>query len=97
MKAFIFSFILFFVLNLPCPAFGLQENEKSNETVLENIDAVQAIAIANQWKWSKKEVKSYVNSREVVFKFPDGQVKKFTLPKDKMMIAVAPYIRRTHK
>ena len=77
--------------------FASQENEKPAETVLENIDAAQAIAIANQWKWTKKEIKSYVDSREVVFKFPDGRMKKFPLPKDKMLVAVAPYIRRTHK
>ena len=97
MKAFIFFLILFLVLNSTGSASGLQEKDKSSENALENIDAVQAIAIANQWKWSKKEIKSYVNSREVVFKFPDGRVKKFPLPEDKMLVAVAPYIRQTHK
>ena len=56
-----------------------------------------ALAIANQWRWTKKEIKSYVDSREVVFKFPDGRVKKVPLPKNKMIVAIAPYIRRTHK
>ena len=97
MKFLIISFILFFGLNSPFPVLASQGNENSTETVLENIDAVQAIAIANQWRWTKKEIKSYVNSREVVFKFTDGRVKKVPLPKDKMIIAVAPYIKRTHK
>jgi hypothetical protein len=97
MKFLIISLIFLFGLNSPFAVFASRNNEKTDDTVLENIDAVQAIAIANQWKWSKKQVKSYVNSREVVFKFQGGRVKKFPLPKDKMMIAVAPYIRRTHK
>jgi len=79
------------------PALALNENQAVDEAVLEKADAVQAVAIANQWKWVKKEIKSYVDSREVVFKFPDGRVKKFPLPEDKMLVAVAPYIRRTHK
>ena len=97
MKFLIISFILFFGLNSPFPALASQGNENSTETVLENIDAVQAIAIANQWRWTKKEIKSYVDSREMVFKFTDGRVKKFALPKDKMIVALAPYLRKTHK
>lgn len=97
MKSFIISFIFIFGLNSFFPAFAFQSDEKFGEDALQNIDAVKAIAIANQWKWSKKEVKTYVNSSEVVFKFPDGKVKRFPLPKDKMVVAVAPYLRKTHK
>jgi hypothetical protein len=43
---------------------------EKQEAVLENVDAIQALAIANQWKWSNKEIKSSVNSQEVVFQFP---------------------------
>ena len=60
-------------------------------------DPLQAIAVANEWKWSKKEVKSYVTPREVVFKFPDGKVDTIQLPDDKFFVAVAPYINRTHQ
>jgi hypothetical protein len=55
------------------------------------------MAIANQWKWSQKDVKTSVTAREVVFQFSDGTVKKVPLPQEKMLVAVAPYIRRTHK
>jgi len=97
MKHLIISFILFFAINSPFPASSLPGDEKSAEAVLENVDAIQALAIANQWKWSQKKIKSYINSREIVFKFPDGKVKKIPLPEEKMIVAVAPYIRRTHK
>ena len=60
------------------------------------IDAFEAMALANQWKWSHKDVRSSVTAREVVFKFPDGTVKKIPLPEDRMLVAVAPFIRQTH-
>jgi hypothetical protein len=40
-------------------------------------------------------VKSYVASKEVVFKFSDGKFKKIHLPKDRMLVAVAPYMNHT--
>ena len=52
---------------------------------------LESIAIANRMKGSEKEIKSFVNSQEVVFQFPGGEVKKVRLPEDRMMVAVAPY------
>jgi hypothetical protein len=64
---------------------------------LNNIDAVQAVAIANEWNYSRKDITSYVTPREVVFKSSNDKIiKKIPLPKDKMMVAVAPYINTTH-
>ena len=64
---------------------------------LNNIDAVQAVAIANEWNYSRKDITSYVTPSEVVFKSSDDKViKKIPLPEDKMLVAVAPYINRTH-
>ena len=74
-----------------------QDSKKPADVDFETIDAVEAMAIANQWKWSQKDVKSSVTAREVVFKFSDGKQKKIALPEEKMLVAVAPYIRRTHK
>lgn len=69
---------------------------KSDEAALENIDAMQAVEIANEWRWTKKDIKTSIDSREVIFEFPDGRVKRIALPKDKMYIAIAPYIEKTH-
>lgn len=74
----------------------LQADYKSFMAELKNADAVQAVALANQWKWTNKDITSYVDAQEIVFKFPDGQVKKIPLPVDKMFVAVAPFITRTH-
>ena len=97
MKSKILSFILFLGISCLFPACTTQSNDKSDEARLNNIDAVQAIAIANEWNYSKKEITSYVTPREVVFKSSDDKViKKIPLPEDKMLVAVAPYISRTH-
>ena len=96
LKSLVLSFILLLEIISAFPAHALQSDEKSDESVLENVDAIQAMAIANQWKWSDKEIKSSVNSREVVFQFPGGPVKKIPLSEEKMVVAVAPYIKGTH-
>jgi hypothetical protein len=94
MKSKIIPFILFLGISW---LFTACSNENPVAAKLENIDAVQAIAIANEWNYSKKEITSYVTPREVVFKSSDDKViKKIPLPEDKMLVAVAPYINRTH-
>lgn len=70
---------------------------EGTEPALNNIDAVKAMEIANEWKWLRKDVKSYVTSREVVFEFPDGDTRKVPLPADRMVVAVAPFVNRTHR
>jgi len=91
------TFIVFLLGSLVlCPAGVVQPAGKTDEAVLENIDAMQAVEIANEWKWTKKEVKTSIDSREVTFEFPDGKVKRIPLPEDKMYIAIAPYIEKTH-
>lgn len=94
--AVVASFIILLQIISPVPAYALQSNGKSDEAVLEDVNAIEALAIANQWKWSKKDIKSYVNSREVVFQFPGGKVKNIPLPEEKMVVALAPYIKGTH-
>jgi len=94
MKSIVLSAILFLGIGCLFPACS---NESPDEAKLNNIDAVQAIAIANEWNYSKKEITSFVTPREVVFKSSEDKViKKIPLPEDKMLVAVAPYINTTH-
>jgi len=93
MKSIVLSFILLLGISLLFSACGSQGDEK----LLNNVDAVQAMAIANDWNWSKKEIESFVTSQEVVFKFSKEKEKRIPLPNDKMLVAVAPYIKQTHK
>jgi hypothetical protein len=97
MKFFLLSLILFLGVISLFPACGLLGDEDSPDARLKNADAIKAMAIANEWKWSQKDIKSYVNSREVVFETATGKVKKIPLPEEKMLVAVAPYISRTHR
>jgi hypothetical protein len=97
MKYLLLSVILLLGVSLLLPTCALQDDENSAEATLNNVDAIQAMAIANQWKWFKKEIKSYVTPREVVFKFSNGKIKRILLPEEKMVVAVAPYIKQTHR
>ena len=89
--------VVFWGMSVSLPAYAVKDNEKSAYVSLDNIDAVQAMEIANQWKWTRKEVKSYVTPQGVIFIFPDKRVKGIPLPKDRMVVAVAPYINQTHR
>jgi len=95
MKYLFVSFIFLLGLGSLITACGLLGDE--NEARLKNVDAIQAMEIANQWKWSKEKIKSHVTTMEVVFEFPKGRIKKIPLPEEKMLVAVAPYVNRTHR
>lgn len=97
LKYLILGSLILLGLSLLFPVPRIQGAEQSDLAALDNIDAVQAMAIANQWKWTNKEVTSYVTPRGVIFVFPDRKVKGIRLPADKMVVAVAPYIKRTHQ
>jgi hypothetical protein len=97
MKFTVLCLILILEAVFAFQAYAFQDGNQSVGIDLETIDAVEAIAIANAWKWSRTDVTTSVTAREVVFKFSDGTQKKIPLPEDKMMVAVAPYIRQTHK
>ena len=97
MKFFPGTLILILGVIALSAACGLVGDDDSPDVRLKNIDAVKAMVIANEWKWSKKDIKSYVNAREVVFEIAKGNVKKIPLPEEKMLVAVAPYINQTHR
>jgi hypothetical protein len=97
MKFSVLGFILILEAVFAFQAHAFQDGNQSAGIDLETIDAVEAMAIANAWKWSRTDVTTSVTAREVVFKFSDGTQKKIPLPEDKMLVAVAPYVRKTHK
>lgn len=98
MRTTLLSLMCMLVITLLRPsAQAFPSGDKATEPALNNIDAVRAMAIANQWRWSRKDVKSYVTSREVVFEFSGGEIKRVSLPPDKMVVAIAPFVSRTHR
>lgn len=72
-------------------------DEQLLQQKLENVSAMKAVAIANELKWESGNIKSYVTPKEVVFKFSDGKLTKIRLSKDRMLVAVAPYMNQTHQ
>jgi hypothetical protein len=95
MKKLLVSFV--FLLGVGSLFTGCTLLADENEAMLKNVNAIQAMEIANEWKWTKREIKSYVDAREVVFEFSNGRSKKIPLPEEKVLVAVAPYINRTHR
>lgn len=82
--------VLFFVISLTL-SLTLAQSAPSPQT-LRGVDAKQAMAYANAWG---AQVQSYVTPEAVFFKFPDQTV-QVPLPKDQMVIAIAPYVNQTH-
>jgi hypothetical protein len=54
----------------------------------------EALALANKWKGNA--VTSFVTTQSVNFEFPNGSKATVALPDDEMVVAIAPYIERTH-
>ena len=74
----------------------IHADQKSYMDELKRVNAAGAVDLANKWRWTNKEIKTYMDAQEIVFMFPDGQTKKIPMPVDKMLVAVAPYIKNTH-
>jgi hypothetical protein len=96
MKSSILSIsLILWVLSISSPG-AMHADQKSLMDELKRINAAEAVALANKWRWTNKDIKVYMDAQEIVFKFPDGQTKKIPMPDDKMLVAVAPYIKNTH-
>jgi hypothetical protein len=72
-------------------------DERFRRQRLKNVSVIEAVAIANELKWESSDFKSYVTAHDVIFKFSNGQLTKIRLPKDRMLVAVAPYMNQTHQ
>ena len=107
-KTFILLLLLINILNCS----NQPVNEKKSETpspleVRKNIDtfvdlvddlnAVEAMALADIWGTENPYVESFVTSKEITFTFTtiNKQV-TIPLPSDKMVVSIAPYIKETH-
>jgi hypothetical protein len=60
------------------------------------LTALEAMGLANAWGRAGAKVQSFVTPQAVQFKFEGGGTASIALPKDKMVVAIAPYINRTH-
>ena len=96
------AILTFFAFMFVIPVAAQAADTKTYEQMVEGIDAVQAMALANQWKWTRSDITTHVTSEAVFFEFPSasggpgGTEKKVPLPEDKMVVAIAPYLTYTH-
>jgi len=64
--------------------------------MISETDIKSAIDLTNQWRTSKPEITSYINTEELVVIFPDERKVTIPQPENEMYVAVAPYINETH-
>lgn len=86
----IFMFLLFNLI------IGLAGCNKVSMNDLKGVDGKKAIAIANDWAEKKYKVTSGVTSDAVHFRFPDKKKISIPISNQKMYVAIAPYINKTH-
>jgi hypothetical protein len=96
MKSFMLSITLtLWALSFFSPG-AVHADQNLDMDELERANAAEAVDLANKWRWTHKDVKVYMDPQAIVFKFPNGRIKKIPMPEDKMLVAVAPYIEKTH-
>ena len=65
-------------------------------SMVQNLDSRGALALANSWGTSEKGVTSFVDTKKISFEFANGEKTSVALPDAKMVVAIAPYINKTH-
>lgn len=79
----------------PAPAQQTPAQQTPAAAQLNGLTPRQALAKANQWRGAGG-LQSYVTSEAIVFRFPGGQQRSVPLPARQMVVALAPYVNRTH-
>jgi hypothetical protein len=64
--------------------------------IVEGLNAREALALANEWKAKYPSVQTFVTTTAVNFTFSEENIVKIPLPKDQMVVAIAPYVEKTH-
>ncbi len=77
------------------PAVSSRDDQKLKEE-LKGTSAKEAMDIANQSRLKKMDVVSFVTPEAVHFQFKDKTEISIPLPKDQMVVSIAPYIHKTH-
>jgi hypothetical protein len=78
------------------PMSSSSSKSSISPTVLDNLDAREALNLANKWKTTNPEITSFVEPDKLIVQFPNKSTTEIPLPEDSMMIALAPYINKTH-
>ncbi len=76
--------------------FDTARSKRPSAAKVRGLDAKAALSVANEWGPGEKGVTSFVDQRKVGFTFSGGDAVEIPLPESQMVIAIAPYINRTH-
>jgi hypothetical protein len=71
-------------------------NSSPTPMMLESLDAEAALALANKWYERNDDVKSFITTEKISFTFSEKKTVEILLPADKMVVAFAPYVNKTH-
>lgn len=92
--------VFVFILRTGCDEkdqLPVEQNPMEQDIELvEQLNAKNALALANEWRVSNSGVISDLRADAVTFVFPEGYEVSVPLPADTMVVAVAPYITDTH-
>ena len=65
MKYFVLCLILIMAGGLIFKVDASQDGNNRADIDFDKIDAIEAMTVANAWKWSRKDIKSSVKARKV--------------------------------
>ena len=79
-------------------AASISASSSPSPQMLDGLAPEAVMALTNAWgmKYAENKVAIWTTSREFHFEFPDGRKIAITLPADRMVVSIAPYITRTH-
>jgi len=79
------------------PAAARSASPRIGPELLEGLSAREALALANKWGTATPEVQSFVDTEAVKVTFKkSGKTVEIPLPADRLVVAFAPYISKTH-
>ena len=70
---------------------------ESSQGMFEGMDAMESMALANKLGEGENSFTSYVTPQSINIEIPGGETFSIPLPEDRMVVAIAPYIKTTHE
>ncbi|HEB30618.1 MAG TPA: hypothetical protein ENI15_07050 [Spirochaetes bacterium] len=74
-----------------------KEDFEAASGMFEGLDAMEAMALANKLGEGKNSFTSFITPESINIKIPGGKTFSVPLPEDRMVVAIAPYVKTTHK
>jgi len=92
---YIYTFVVALALISSCTTPNDPDYDADYQQI-KSMEIKDAIELANEWKYSRTKIKSFITPKELKVVFPDKREITIALPSDEMYVAVAPYINETH-